>query len=573
MYLDRLFQKRVDVPYKAKINPKNNLRTLGFSDHAWEMLAQNQKASKFRIAISLQPLDFEEGNFVALTRRKVSAIIAMIRTYHPETPIEFFITDTLFLHNHPEGETVASVIEMKARKIQWAEVLGLPIEQLSPDNTSIDTSYKLTEQFAGVDAPESTNVTLSSWEKFRTPEIAEFMDRVQAVFEKIIADTQNRDQILLDDDRLFSEDYLGFVKQKFEDIIQKDIGYTSPITTLYREFIGSFALTSINHLKKLYKVGTSLCKATANNETRTLSKAEVFKRLPEETRYQEYAASMRHLMEEFYVTANILIMQPKLDKIPEDDLQWIFYAAGIPNAPRYHPLNSLTTFIETVKPFRRGFSACAEFPLVKHSNDLDNNDIPNSSNGEKAMKHTSVQSPPMEINKIPKAISSQETNNNSPSATITASTSTSMSTMQGSISQTLDTEDHTSLPSSSSSSEQGSTQFDSDEMIFQPDEQPEEGILPGQKATDDLKAILTQQCLKRPNEETVNAALEMWVQIAKLTQPPALKTQQQQPTAATKKTVLNVGYNNKTQAQAQARPPIIQLQPPSSTTSVNKLSS
>lgn len=503
---------------KAKFEPINHVDTLGFAPSTWEVLASAHAKGltppRFIIPVSMQPLLARNSKFNLFTRAKIQSYITLMHSYFPQTPIEFLMCDTLYLKNHPQPGARAEAA-LTNRKKEWTELLGLPVDNLSADRTSISTTFHFDPAFretaAPAISPESKQVTLSSWAHYETDELSRFMKKTQDAVAKILL-LDNPATILLDDSRLFAADHLAFVKEKLESIITKDLGYQGTETDQFKEFIGTFSLTAMHHLRKLHDLKAPMCRANAGPSKLTAVKMKLFEQAPADTRLAEYTASFCHLVHEFCYFAGQLLTSPRASGIPDNTPLHLYYASGMPYAPVYHPVNQLNYFLEVSGLSSRGFLACAEF-----SPRINNNDH-SSSHGEITMKDRppSTQAPSQQPTPphaiLRKVGTDAQAATPSPTDAITPSSASSGPT--GCTDYTSTTDDEPPSGSSASSSVASVAEAE-DAAVFTMDT-PEAGHgapqAPGAPLLNltSLQMQLTMLCLQHSDAGTVQAAVEMW---------------------------------------------------------------
>lgn len=381
---------------KNKTFPTNNIDTLGFSSHHWGIFARaaeiQQTPYRIIIPICATPLSADGAKLVS---EKIDAYLALVHTYYPKHPIEFIYGDKLSFDNHQEPGSEKAAQDMKTTREQLAAQLKIPLNLLAEQNT-LDFQYVPRHQFEGVQSPANKTVQLSSWSSVQSELVLKFMAEIRQVLQKI-GTSAAPESVLLDDELLFSETYLGFAKTFIEKKVTDEIGYNKRSTDQFTQLMSSFTLSAIHHLKKVHKATPILCKTNANNQKKTEVKNEIFKCLPKETRVRDFIASLTYLLEEFCVFQEMLVQFPRAQGVPDQSLVQILYP-GKSTAPAFHPLYQLDYFLSSMKLDSRRFLACAEF---------ENKERFTSSNGDntmlKKLSNPSV-SPPIQIKTISSAL-------------------------------------------------------------------------------------------------------------------------------------------------------------------------
>lgn len=435
--------------FKAK--QPTNKRLFGIDAKNWAILsacAENKTPlqTPVYIAISAQPLEYKSEKFGKATKSKIDAELALIRNFYPQAPIHILFGDKLFLDSYQLMDSMKAAKDVKSRRQEWQTLLGLPISSLSSATPSIPCEYKNTEGTDQNPLPPSLVVELESWAKDSTPEEKSFLNEFSKGLIHIMKQP-NPETILLDDEKLYSREYLGFVKHTVEQLITEGIGYTEKSGALFQNFMKRFAHSAIFFLKHLQNIPLGLeNNLNSNNHHLTRSKLGIYEMLNPQTRLQLFCVSLYYQIAEFYRFTHLLVIRPKQRGLANSSPRVVYYASGQVNTSSNNALYGLNDLCKKVG-LAVAFLACAEYQPQIMNND------PCSSNGEQNM--TKNQSKPADI--PPKQGEAQvQVHNGSPS------NSNGSATSEKSSERELHDQDSSETNSSISPSPHGSDDDDDD---------------------------------------------------------------------------------------------------------------
>jgi hypothetical protein len=372
---------------------------LSFSDRHWSIFHDfsNAKATVHRFIVPFCAITLPDETSPGLpaqnkpepprvsapefTRIKTAALLTLTSMFFPSGPVEMLIGDSLSLDNHPQGNTETSQQDIQERKNKLSTQLRIPFNQLSAQQPTVQFTYtpptvaEFSPYFPKIEPVKSKECTLVSIDKYTSPEVKAFMERIRGTLNQI-AQMPNALDILLDDTLLFSENYLGYAKSPLEERLTVDLK-ADPKRAEIAYFINSLMLSALHYLKNRYGVKSPLNDNFKSAEF-TQGKKNLFAAFANKVSLDELLTSFTYIIQEFCVFHDMLVRIPRSEKVPDAHLIICVYPMKN-TAPAFHALVTLDITLERRLATRR-FLALSEFQLSNN-----NRSVPSSITGDPVM--------------------------------------------------------------------------------------------------------------------------------------------------------------------------------------------